>query len=141
ADAICPPPEAFDGRKAAGTIVKPASSGLLERRRAEFIPLAGEGNSPAAVLVIIDRENLPSDSAGNRGLNSNSETADSSASESAELHEAVQRFRREMNAWHHLNRLAGVSAALQRVRAQVKMAAAADGAIVIVGPPGIGRQH
>ena len=61
--------------------------------------------------------------------------------EAQQLHDLIRRFRIEMDKAHHLDRLVGQSAAMNRVARQVKMAAAATGSVLMVGPPGIGRQH
>ena len=61
--------------------------------------------------------------------------------ESAELHAAVYRFRQSLRGWYRLDRLAGESAAMARLRSQVKLAAKTGAAALIIGPPGSGRQH
>jgi DNA-binding NtrC family response regulator len=136
ADALCPPPHTFQGQRAVGVVVKPTADASLERRRVEFIPLAGSDDDAACVLVVLDRENLPDD-ATEPAL----APASAEVDESQQLHEIVARFRRDLNQWHHPNRLAGRSPAMIRVRAQVILASAGQGTVLIVGPPGIGRQH
>ncbi len=61
--------------------------------------------------------------------------------ESRLLHELLLRIRREAAHRYQFDRLIGRSAAMARVREQIKLAAAGNGAVLIVGPPGIGRQH
>ncbi len=138
ADALCPPPQSFQGQRGAGIVVKPTADGPVERRRAEFIPLAGPSDLAAGVLIILASENLPTDS--DKMTTAAAPMADA-ADEAQQLHEVVARFRSEMHQWHHPNRLAGRSPAMIRVRAQVKLAAVGQGTVLIVGSPGIGRQH
>lgn len=138
ADALCPPPQAFQGQRASGIVVKPRAAGEIERRKAEFIPLAIGTEGSSAVLVILDVENLTADST--QALD-RQPTDQSAENESQRLHEIVSRCRRDLELWHQPSRLAGRSPAMQRVRAQIKMAAAGVGTVLIVGPPGIGRQH
>jgi DNA-binding NtrC family response regulator len=136
---LCPPPHTFQGQRAVGVVVKPTAGAPLERRLADFIPLASSADDAASVLVILDRENLLNDAA-ESALGATSAEVDE-IDESQQLHEIVARFRRDFNQWHHPNRLAGRSPAMMRVRAQVKLAAASQSTVLIVGPPGIGRQH
>ena len=58
---LCPPPEAFHGRRTVGTISNPVGEHLSERRRAEFFPLSiGDGES-FSVLAIVDPTPLSAD--------------------------------------------------------------------------------
>ena len=134
ADGLCPPPETFEGQRTTATIVKPSAVGPMEGRQAEFIPLRGSGDAALAVFVLVGGENLPEDS-----LVGESDIMGSD--ESQQLHEVLQRFRQELAYWHHPSRLVGQSPAMIRVRNQVKLAAAGNGAVLIVGPTGIGRQQ
>jgi DNA-binding NtrC family response regulator len=138
ADALCPPPQVFQNQRASGIVVKPSTVGALERRNAEFIPLVAGGDVPTAVLIVLDAENLPAESAAMPDCRPTDQNADD---ESQRLHEIVGRFRRDLELWHHPSRLAGRNPAMQRVRGQIKLAAAGAGTVLIVGPPGIGRQH
>ena len=135
ADVLSPPPEAFQGRRSAGCVSKQGNDGLLVRRAAEFVPLRGEGEVWIGVLAIVDANDLPvGDSATE---NKGAETTD----ETGQLHLCVARVRADLARWHHVERLAGQSAAIQRVRAQVELAAAGSGTVLVAGPPGSGRQH
>jgi DNA-binding NtrC family response regulator len=134
ANSLCPPPQVFSGTKASARLTKP-SGPALHQRNAEFIPLLGDRDTPVGTLVLLEASDSPAE------LSKREKSAGQSDTEAQLLHESVQRLRREMNAWHHLNRLAGVSGAMARVRSQVKMAAASNGTVLIVGPPGIGKQH
>jgi DNA-binding NtrC family response regulator len=103
-------------------------------RHAEFIPLRGDDDQPLGALIVIDRSPLPhKDNSAGEAL--------PAEDEAAQLHEIARRFRQEMARSHHVDRLAGNSPAMARVRAQVKLAAAASGTLLLVGPPGIGKER
>src|SRR6266496_703388 len=123
ADAICPPPEVFHGRQVAGTVVGASDNSLYGARHAEFIPLRGDDRGPLGTLILIDPSSLPQDDKSFAG-------ALPAEDEAAQLHEIARRFRQEMARSHHVDRLAGNSPAMARVRAQVKMAAAAGGTVL-----------
>ncbi len=130
ADALCPPPEVFQGQRVKSLVAKSNTDEASNQRVADFIPLAGENGECAGVLALAQRTNRIAGSG-----------ARSDSAESARLHAAVQRFRQSLRGWYRLDRLAGESAAMARVRAQVKLAAKTGAAVLIVGPPGSGRQH
>jgi DNA-binding NtrC family response regulator len=129
ADALCPPPEVFQGQRVKALVVKSNAGEASNQRIADFIPLAGENVECAGVLALVSEQTESPDPA----------TTDSA--ESARLHTVVQRFRQSLRGWYRLDRLAGESAAMARVRAQVKLAAKTGAVALIVGPPGSGRQH
>jgi DNA-binding NtrC family response regulator len=131
ADALCPPPEVFQGHKACGTIVKPSPDGSSDPRHAEFIPLPGEADRCLGVLAIVRREPAPHDSHSLSAL----------PPESHQLHQLLQKLRHESARQHQSDRLVGTSAAMARVREQIKLAAAGASAVLIVGPSGIGKRH
>lgn len=130
AAALCPPPEAFVGRRVSASIVLPLAELNDARRGVEFVPLAGERVAPAGVLAFVSAPLPP-------------EAAELTAEEPAEkqLHGRLQRYRRRLAVRYHVDRLWGDSPAMRRVRAQVKLAAAAATSVVVVGPEGSGRQH
>ncbi len=135
ADALCPPPEAFQGRRTAGRVSKSSSDGRLWHRSAEFVPLRGQSDNWIGVLVVVDSSDLPP----------NASTAENNgappADESRQLHDCVAHLRNELARWHHVERLVGADAAMKRVRAQVELAAAGTGTVLVLGPAGSGRQH
>jgi len=60
----------------------------------------------------------------------------------AELHERLRQWRRQWARRYRADRLVGESLAMRGVRAQVEAAVAASRAsVLVVGPPGSGRQH
>jgi DNA-binding NtrC family response regulator len=133
-DTLCPPPQVFSGERLAALLTRPGGT-EIEQRQVEFIPLAGADQSTNSVLIVLGAAAATEMNAAQRSQ------TDDLIGESQLLHESIQRLRREMNAWHHLNRLAGPSPAMARVRAQVKVAASSTATVLIVGPPGIGKQH
>jgi DNA-binding NtrC family response regulator len=132
---ICPPPEAFAGERLRGVVSAAGENGKAVRRLAEFIPLFNERESCAAVLAIVATVDLPEDAVA---------TADNSgdaAAESAALHERLRSFHAALRGPWQLDRLVGVSPAMERVRAQARLAANSNVAVLIIGSPGSGRQH
>ncbi|HTQ37877.1 MAG TPA: helix-turn-helix domain-containing protein [Pirellulales bacterium] len=141
ADALCPPPEVFQGQKATGVVCKPAADGHLERRCADFIPLAGEAGQSMGVLAIVHAEAPSADEETSGVISAFDGQISTGGAESRHLHELIQRFRQQMARWSGVERLAGESPAMVRVREQIKLAAGGTAAVLIVGPPGIGKQH
>jgi DNA-binding NtrC family response regulator len=138
ADALCPPPEVFQGHMARAAVGKLADAGVTQRRLADFIPLREESDRWAAVLVVVDGEAIPAD-AQRSGIGHEQDW--SSRDESQQLHELLWQFRRQAADRHQIDRIVGRSSAMVRVREQVKLAASGNSTVLIVGPPGIGRQH
>lgn len=132
AAALCPPPDAFLGRRITASIMLPKGGGesaeAAIERRAEFVPLGGGGGSVRGVLTIV------STAAAEPG------ELDADAT-SAELHSHIQRQRRRLALRYHVDRLFGDSPAMRQVRAQVQLAAAGKGSVTVVGPEGSGREH
>ena len=133
---LCPPPEAFAGRRTSSTIAALAD-GAERRRRAEFLPLADDRGGCSGVLVIGEAVDLPVG-----GGDGDSAAGDIGADEeSAALHARLQQLHGELRRHAALDRLLGDSPAMVRVRAQVQMAAAGRASVLVVGPRGSGRQH
>lgn len=135
AAALCPPPEAFHGRRMHGDIVLPAGPAAETKpavqRSVEFIPL-GEGAAAAGVLAIVAAIDTTVAA---------EETIDSVRATSADWHSRLQLHRRRLKLHYHVDRLWGHSPAMRQVRAQVRMAAGAAGNVVVFGPAGGGREH
>lgn len=129
---LCPPPEVFAGTRSVAIICSAGSDGKLRRRRAEFIPLADNAEATAAVLAIACSVDL---------ADGQSDQPTLPADESLLLHQQLQQLHHELRGRRQLERLLGVSPAIVRVRAQVQLAAAGIASVVVVGPPGSGRQH
>jgi DNA-binding NtrC family response regulator len=60
---------------------------------------------------------------------------------SIDLHEMLQRFRRQAASLYGIDRLVGNSPAMRRARAQVELAVGNQASVLLVGPPGSGRQQ
>jgi len=132
---LCPAPEAMAGRSMSGAVSCPVGEGRFRRRRATFIPLGTSADDLIGLVAILDTKDL---------LDSDADaptTASSVEPDSIELHERVRRFRREAAARYRADRLIGDSPAIRRVRAQVELAATVRASVLLVGPPGSGRQH
>lgn len=132
---ICPPPEAFAGERLKGVVSAARNDGQAVRRQAEFIPLVNERESCAAVLAIVATVDLLADAA------IDADDGGEVAAESTTLHERLRAFHAGLRGPWQLDRLVGVSPAIERVRSQVRVAANSNAAVLIIGPPGSGRQH
>ncbi|HTU24297.1 MAG TPA: sigma 54-interacting transcriptional regulator [Pirellulales bacterium] len=151
---LCPPPTALAGSAGRGWVSAIDLRGELVFRQADFLPLSpgapaaelsGEGSTlagadllsaavasaPAGLLVVVDAvdASAPVDS----------EPADGASAES--LHAALASWRHRLAGRYRLERMVGSSAAATRVRSQVSLAAAAPANVLVVGPPGAGKEH
>lgn len=130
AAALCPPPEVLAGRPAIVKLLAPTPEGRLASRPVEFRPLHGESGEPAGVLAIVL---APAEADASQVA---------AAEESAhDLHRRIQRYRNELELRFHVDRLVGDSPVMQRIRAQVRLAAGSLASVLLVGPAGSGRQH
>jgi DNA-binding NtrC family response regulator len=142
AAALCPPPTVLTGQRTTA-VVGPIGGADEARpaahpRRAAFIPLAPGGEQPLAIVALVDREDAPAED-----VMPESETAAAStdALDPDAVHELIRQFRAEAAARYRADRLVGQSVAIRRVRRQVEVAVAAGCSVLLVGPPGSGRQH
>ena len=128
---LCPPPEAFAGQTATAEItLERTTAGTPDWSRVEFIPLAGEGNEPAAVLAIVAAQ--PRDGSKPDALNGES---------TAQLHLRLQPLLATRHRQFGSSRLVGESA-VDPARASAGSAAAgSQAATLIVGPAGSGRRR
>lgn len=130
AAALAPPPEAFLGDRRTGAVVFRDAEGGLAHRAAEFLPL-GPAADCRGVLVLVGTTDEP-------------QLAERRATEHAtseELHRQLRRLSVELRAPYRLERLAGESAAIRRVREQVQLASGSRANVTILGPPGSGREQ
>lgn len=134
---LCPPPEALAGQEVTGIVASTGADGILSRRRARFVPL-GSGEDFAGLLVFVDPGELSEAEAATVGQVGNLPHENS---EAARLHEQVRNFRRQAAARYRADSLAGESLAMRRARAQIELAAKSRASVLVVGPPGSGRQH
>ena len=134
ANNLCPPPEAFRGTRTTAMIPGALSQTDMSYR-AEYIPLSTADEQSFSVLAVVALESQP--------VETLSDSADSTKhfDEAQQLHFLIHSLRRELAQAYQLNRLAGKSASMARVRSQIKVAAGCGETILIVGPKGIGREH
>jgi DNA-binding NtrC family response regulator len=165
---LCPPPRALAGEDSMGTLSCVDRSGRLVHRRARFVSLStstpSSFSSPGAQRSDASADGLPDDRSngaptgdgpgqiiaagpivvvvGSANL-SPAELAQSISTEpeADELHRAIRQFRRERKDHFAVDSLLGTSAAMNKVRAQVRAAAACQANVLIVGPPGSGRKR
>jgi DNA-binding NtrC family response regulator len=129
---LCPPPEALAGRKATGCVARTTPEGIVVRRRAEFIPLQGSDEELNGLLVLVETKDLaevelPLPQAGQ--------------SEAEWFHERLRAHHRQMARQLRVERLVGESFAMRRARALAAVAAQTRASVLVVGPPGSGRQR
>jgi len=134
---LCPPPEALAGQEMSGIVACTSAEGGLSRRRARFIPLA-RGEDFAGLVALVEPGELSEADAATVGQAGNLPHENS---EAARLHEQVRTFRQHAAATYRADSLAGDSLAMRRARAQVEVAAKSRASVLVVGPPGSGRQH
>lgn len=133
---LCPPPEVLSGARMRAAVSRGGGNGQLIHRKAEFIPLFDENENCAGVFAIAALNDMAPGSAA-----SIDDGTDDSAAESAALHERLAQFHNQLRAPWQMDRLVGKSPAMARVRSQVRLAWRNRAAVVVIGPPGTGRQH
>ncbi len=129
AAALCPPPQAFQGQVCTVELASPAEGAAAHT--ASFFPL-GAGETPA--LIVAWLAPLDADDQSRR-------PADLSATEAAQLHQRLRRFRGILRSRRHLDRFLGASPLMAQVRAQIELAAGANASVLVLGPPGSGREQ
>lgn len=131
AAALCPPPEAFAGQRCSAWVLRRDASGQAVHRRAEFLPLGDGDPEPCGVIVVLnasDERERPA-------------PIDDVRRSSSDLHDLLRLLNCEVRERYRPERLAGDSPAMKRVREQVQLAVAGYTNVVIIGPPGSGREH
>jgi transcriptional regulator with PAS, ATPase and Fis domain len=132
-DLLCPPPEAFAGRRMTGAVFVDAN-GVLRRRRAEFVPLE-EVQAPSTTAVLVLCASTDEDAA----PDTSSEIVTPAREDDAELlHTRLAQFHAEQHHRYRLESIIGESPAMQLARSQVKAAITSRASATIVGPPGSG---
>lgn len=124
---LCPPPEAFRGRRLTGVVGCRNAAGQYVRRRAEFLPLPLAASLLGGVLGVLAPNDL-------------TETAPVD-DEPARWHQLLRVQREQLEARFRIDQLVGDSPAARRLREQVQLAAATRARVVVCGPPGSGREH
>jgi DNA-binding NtrC family response regulator len=125
AAALCPPPEAFSGTVTSGVVSAPVASGPSVPRQAQFAWLADESDLPAGLCVFVGPP------------------VNAVASQDAEaaLHQQLLALRNQFGRRYHIGQLVGTSPQIRRVRQQVRLASQSRTSVLVVGPPGSGREH
>jgi transcriptional regulator of acetoin/glycerol metabolism len=134
---LCPPPEALSGQNMTGIVARAAADGRLERRRARFVPLAS-GEDFTGLITLVEPAEVSEDEAAAAGQVGKEPHENS---EATRLHERVRSFREQVAARYRLDSWVGDSLAMRRARAQIELATKSRVSVLIVGPPGSGRQH
>ncbi len=132
---LCPPPQVLNGHSPVAIVSRTSPDGILEERRAKFLPIGTDGESLLGVLAIVD-------SVGECHTPLTEGLEDTAPPrEPAALHEHVRRFRQEAAARYRADRLIGQGTAMRLARRQVELAANSQSSVLLVGPPGSGRRH
>lgn len=129
AAALCPPPAAFSGESASGVVAAPRADGKLDQRSARFVPIPLADDS-CGLLVVVGPSHEPIAT-----VSKDAELA------SERLHTLLTRLRSEQGRRYHIGQLIGQTAAIRRVREQVRLASHGHPRVLVVGPPGSGREH
>ncbi|MDR1269873.1 MAG: sigma 54-interacting transcriptional regulator, partial [Planctomycetaceae bacterium] len=131
AAALAPPPEVFQGQRCRIllTIDRITSQ---SRRYADFVPLSIP-QSPNGVLVLVDESDAATISP------EQPETAERQAA--SELHQTLLSFRRRQAGRFRWDRMIGASPSMQRVRRLARLAVDSTASVLILGEPGIGKEH
>ncbi|MDR1491959.1 MAG: sigma 54-interacting transcriptional regulator [Planctomycetaceae bacterium] len=145
AAAIAPPPEILRGERGVAILAVDAIR-ETRYRRAEFLPLKLEDGT-FGTFVFIDENDLSREDAARfstssaenktRG-NENAITVESARAR--ELHRVLFAVRRRQAGQYRLERMIGAAPQMQTVRRQAKLAAETVAPVLILGPPGSGRE-
>src|SRR3989304_2072228 len=131
---LCPPPGVISGRETSATISYYSEDGRLCQRQAWFCPLGSPPGDLIGVVAVIDAVDLPE-------AFSQSDLPSTVEPQNVHLHEAIRRFRQEAAGRFSADRLVGNSPAMRLARRQVELAASSRSSVLLIGPPGSGRQH
>jgi transcriptional regulator with PAS, ATPase and Fis domain len=134
AAALCPPPS-LSGEISTATVARVAEDGTSVERRARFLPIGSGSEDVLGILAIVDAVDRSPGSAADFA------SEEAAEAEPAALHEAIRRFHQEAAVRYRADRLIGQGPAMRLARRQVELAAASRSSVLLVGPPGSGRQH
>ena len=132
AAALCPPPAAFQGQETTANVCRVDAAGQSVFRTARFIPLGTSADDLLGVVAILGTADLPEPPA---------PPAAHVEPDAIRLRELVQRFRHEAAPRCRIDRLVGESPAMRLARQQVALAVGSRVSVLLVGPPGSGRQQ
>jgi len=129
-DYLCPPPESFSGQAQDGEVAWPGDDGTIRRRRARFVPLGKpDDDATCGVMVFLDVSDAPSPGPPHR-----------SGPATSDLHAMLRQVLNEMGMRFGLDQIIGEHPALVRARDLIRLAATTDSRVLVVGPPGSGRE-
>jgi DNA-binding NtrC family response regulator len=131
---LCPPPGASASQVIAATVSFYDENGRMRQRRAWFYHIGSPPRDFIGVVAIVDTQDLPEDIVSIESLSADE-------AQGVSLHDAVRRFRQEAAGRFRLDQLVGNSPAMRLARRQVELAASSRSSVLLVGPPGSGRQH
>lgn len=128
---LCPPPEAFCGTASVAEIAARDATAQVARRRAQFVPLGDTVRGSPGLLVLVASEDTPA--------SASSATADGADPDA--LHQTLRRLRTTSGAFYQVTQIVGASPVVARVRDQAKLAVSGNARVLLVGPPGSGREY
>ncbi len=131
ADGLCPPPEAFAGQRMDGVLSFTDAAGKLVRRRVLFAPLSECDVEHVGVLAIVGEQEIALHDALQDEMNSDSQR----------LRAMLAAVRHSLGKRFSLTQLIGDTPAMKRVRDQVHLAIQTRTRVLVIGPPGSGREH
>jgi len=138
---LCPSPEVLDGRQRTGEVYHTTRDGRVLRRRGEFMPIGFVGSEPLLIVGLLGSEDLSEAESSRTEYHSVPHSTLPTEAVPEELHGMIRRFRQDAAGRYGADRLVGVSPASARARRQVELAADCRASVLLVGPPGSGRQH
>lgn len=127
---LCPPPEAFQGQRITFDAARRDSAGAWQTRSADCLPLNDDGAACLGVVVVVHDPTSASESAPARGEAS-----------SLGLRSRLRTVLQESFGCMPLSQIVGDSPAILQVREQLQLARGVDARVLIVGPPGSGREY
>ncbi len=129
ADQLCPPPSVFDGEPACVVIEFPTVEGSRSCT-IEFHPIADELGAIQGVMAM-----------GSQSPAGRKRFDESPARSAQHLHQQLLAHRASWRDDYHLDTLVGTSDAAVRLRRQIRLAASCGENVLLVGPPGSGKEH
>ncbi len=126
---LCPPPQVFSGQAQQAVVSCPRAGGGMVHRRGYFLPLAPGEDESAPVMAVLECADC--------AVDAHAEDGDSPHV----LHEQLRRFRQRMAGRFSPDRLVGRHPLVNRARSQIEAAARSGASVLIVGPPGSGKEH
>lgn len=142
---LCPPPRAAAGETVVATVSRLAEDGTLIERQARFLPLVTAREDVLGVIALVDATDRPPLPAGGEVLGDaeryGEQSSEVTEADAIALHQHVRRYRQEAAVRYRADRLIGRGPNMQLARRQIALAAACRSSVLLVGPPGSGRQH